>query len=67
MPVWLPIELDKLEQNSIFLWKVIRCLAAIYYSGNDDETYGVIYEVIHEKFRASLEPLWAENFARNIE
>ena len=34
--------------------------------GNDDETYGAIYEVMHRKFRASLEPLRAVKFARNI-
>ena len=33
--------------------------------GNYDETYGVIYEVIQTKFRASLEPLWAVKVARN--
>ena len=35
--------------------------------GNYDETYGVIYEVIQAKFRATLEPLWAMKLARNVE
>ena len=31
-----------------FLWSL----------GNDDETYGVVYEVIQDNSGASLEPLW---------
>ena len=49
----------------------VRCLAAIYFSVviryYYDETYGVIYEVIQGKFRASLEPLWAMEIARYVE
>ena len=53
---------------------IFRCLVAIYFSvvlGNDDETYGVIYEVIYEVIQAnsgaSLGPLWAVKVTRNIE
>ena len=30
---------------------------------NYDETYGVIYEVIMRKFRASMEPFWDSKFS----
>ena len=30
---------------------------------NYDETYGVIYEVIMRKFRASMEPFWDLKFS----
>ena len=35
--------------------------------GNDNEIYGVIYEVIQDNSGASLEPLWAMKITRNIE
>ena len=49
---------------------IIRFLVPIYvFCRYYDETYSVIlvYEVIQAKFRASLEPLWAEKLPRNVQ
>ena len=34
---------------------------------NYDETYGVIYQVIMSKFRASMEPFWDLKFSEYVE
>ena len=50
------IVIHALDKQFTFLWLL----------GDDDETYGVVYEVIQDNSGASLEPLWAVKVARSI-